>query len=220
MAFGPSNRMLVVKKHRFIQLNTMALDSDVTLPDVRAESDSFLSSAVDGRALGTAQDNSGVTVLMTHLPLFRSDDTSCGSLREPWGHVTYEHPSYRYASHVDVLSKELSERLLTTLKPSVVLSGHTHAWCNFTHSAGTQEYTIPAFTWGQRPDPSYGVLDLEGGDAPTMTLCRLPFEPHVFALYGTALLLIAVRWATWAHGAVTRWRARQLDSIHAAKKTP
>ncbi|KAJ0397073.1 hypothetical protein P43SY_005304 [Pythium insidiosum] len=39
MAFGPSNRMAVIKRHRLVQLNTMALDSDVTLADVRAEAE-------------------------------------------------------------------------------------------------------------------------------------------------------------------------------------
>jgi len=95
-----------------------------------------------------------------------------------------------------VLSRELSAELLAKVQPRLVLSGHTHAWCAYQHpDAAAMEYTVPAFSWGQRPDPSYAVLRLpsDGAAKPEVAACHLPREPLVFAAYAAtiAVLLLA-----------------------------
>lgn len=132
----------------------------------------------------------GKIILLTHLPLFREDDMQCGAQRlQEQGHVTYEHPSFQYREHHHVLSRELSTELLAKLQPDLVLSGHTHAWCAYQHTTGSSEYTIPTFTWGQRPDPSYAVLHLTPSVF-DVTLCALPREPHIFLLYAVAIATV------------------------------
>ncbi|TMW63584.1 hypothetical protein Poli38472_002525 [Pythium oligandrum] len=189
LAFGPANRLMTVKGHKIIHLNTMALDTDVKDPEVRAQAASFLQTL---ETLEPEEDTS--VVLLTHLPLFRNDDLLCGPVRsQEGGHITYEHPSFRYSPFHHVLSRQLSSQLLTTIRPSVVLSGHTHAWCEYDHTeVNAKEFTIPAFSWGQRPDPSYGVLHLSGRHA-TVTTCSLPTETHLFALYGISILLFVAK---------------------------
>ncbi|KAF4323424.1 hypothetical protein BBO99_00003153 [Phytophthora kernoviae] len=159
ITFGAANRIDEIGDHVFVSLNTMALDSDVASQAVKTEARSFLEGVdFDGLRART----SGSVLLLTHLPLFRIDDLQCGEARlQETGHVTYEHPGFKYESHHHVLSQELSSELLDTVRPDLVLSGHTHAWCAYQHpDAAAKEYTIPAFSWGQRPDPGYALFRL------------------------------------------------------------
>ncbi|KAH0452368.1 hypothetical protein IEQ34_019667 [Dendrobium chrysotoxum] len=75
-------------------------------------------------------------VLLTHIPLYRPDDSPCGSYRSSG--VINQRVSYvghdqgiRYQNY---LTKETSDRLLYLIKPSLVLSGHDHDQCTVTHS--------------------------------------------------------------------------------------
>ena len=191
VTFGAANRIEEIQGHTFVSLNTMALDTDVTSEGVKIEARSFLESvnSSDLRAR-----TSGSVVLLTHLPLFRGDDLQCGEERlGESGHVTYENPRYKYEIHHHVLSRELSAELLSKLQPDLVLSGHTHAWCAYHHPGEkTMEYTIPAFSWGQRPDPSYALLQQSRGShvRPEVSACHLPHESFVFATYAAVLIVI------------------------------
>lgn len=187
IAFGPSNYVKNIEGHTFVTLNTMALDSDVASQDVRIEARSFLES-INFSQLRT--NKSSKVILLTHLPLFRVDDLQCGDARlREVGHVTYEAPNFRYKTHHHVLSKELSRELLAKVQPDLVLSGHTHAWCAYNHT-NALEYTIPTFSWGQRPDPSYALLRFSHTHEPIITACDLPHETFVFVVYGVTASII------------------------------
>ncbi|POM76228.1 Metallophosphoesterase 1 [Phytophthora palmivora] len=177
VAFGAANRIEEIEGHTFVSLNTMALDSDVTSKDVQTEARSFL-----------------------------ENDLQCGEERQrEAGHVTYEAPDFKYETHHHVLSRELSAELLDKVQPDLVLSGHTHAWCEYQHSTA-MEYTVPAFSWGQRPDPSYALLRLpQAGTAGQLdvTICHLPKEPLVFAMYAVTIIIIVL-----AHVVRFVWRLR------------
>lgn len=138
----------------------------------------------------------GQVVLLTHVPLYREDDMQCGDeRRREAGHVTYEHPSFRYAEHHHVLSRALSAELLSKIRPDLVLSGRTHAWCERRRpEANATEFTMPAFSWGQRPDPSYALVHLpqDSNKQASATKCALPYEPLVFAAYALALGFVAL----------------------------
>ncbi|EEY57777.1 metallophosphoesterase 1, putative [Phytophthora infestans T30-4] len=191
VTFGAANRIDEIEGHTFVSLNTMALDSDVASHDVEIEARSFLESVnFDDLRARTR----GSVILLTHLPLFRVDDLQCGEerLREA-GHVTYEAPGFKYETHHHVLSRELSAKLLDKIQPDLVLSGHTHAWCEYKHpDSVATEYTVPAFSWGQRPDPSYAVLGLSRANRPEVTACYLPQEPFIFATYAATASIVVL----------------------------
>ncbi|DAZ92433.1 TPA: hypothetical protein N0F65_000217, partial [Lagenidium giganteum] len=93
--------------------------------------------------------------------------------------------------------------------PSIILSGPTHAWCEYQHSGevNAKAFTIPTFSWGQRPDPSYALLTLSG-TASAVALCHLPHEHHVlaiFAIIGVILLTLLV---------TNMWKQRHGPCIH------
>ncbi|KAL4176127.1 hypothetical protein KRP22_001081 [Phytophthora ramorum] len=196
VSFGAANRIDEIDGHMFVSLNTMALDSDVASNEVRTEARSFLESVNFNNLRART---SGSVVLLTHLPLFRVDDLQCGDERlQEAGHVTYEAPGFKYEEHHHVLSRELSVELLEKVQPGLVLSGHTHAWCAYQHpGVEAMEYTVPAFSWGQRPDPSYALLRLpRAGSAeaerPTVTSCRLPRESLIFATYAVTAITVVL----------------------------
>ena len=131
-------------------------------------------------------------ILLTHFPLYRVNDLDCGDFRRnERGHVTYLHPSWPYQVHHQVLSKNLSTYLLETIRPSLVLSGHTHAYCALHHPVRSEnasnmsisEHTIPTFAWSQRPDPSYAVLQLNSSALSRIQLCYLPDERVIGTMY-------------------------------------
>ncbi|ETW09370.1 hypothetical protein, variant, partial [Aphanomyces invadans] len=156
-AFGPSNRIVNVNNVLFLQLNTMAMESDVIDHKVYHDAMAFLDS-VEAKRRSTGYPP---LVLLTHLPLYRPDDLECGAERAAEaGHITYEAPDFKYTERHHVLSKALSQRLLESIRPRLVLSGHSHAGCAYQHRVQYQpqlvdEVTVPTFSWGMRPDPSY-----------------------------------------------------------------
>ena len=63
----------------------------------------------------------------------------------------------------EVVSKEMSSKLLSLIKPRLVLSGHTHHGCYIVHEDGTPEMTIPSFSWRNINNPSFVLVsDLHG----------------------------------------------------------
>ncbi|EAU91483.1 CDC1 [Coprinopsis cinerea okayama7 len=68
------------------------------------------------------------TILLSHIPLYRPDGNGCGRLRErgrirPGGGLGYQ----------NTLGKDGSEKLLTTLFPTLILSGDDHDYCYYRH---------------------------------------------------------------------------------------
>jgi predicted phosphodiesterase len=147
--FGPSNALRRVGRYEFVSVNAQELGRQGSPTDRFV--DAFRAS------------NGSHRVLLSHMPLFRKDDSGCGQkrLREAKG-VTYLGPMERNVENVDVLSALQTDRLLRQIKPAVVLSGHTHAQCqrmlaspagsdgNDNNVAGRQgilDLTVPAFSW-------------------------------------------------------------------------
>ncbi|KAF0720624.1 Aste57867_181 [Aphanomyces stellatus] len=156
-AFSASNHLVNINNVLYLQLNTMAMDDNVEDVHLHHESLLFLQNIETERKL---MGYYPPMVLLTHVPLYRPDDTACGPLRaNEDGHVTYEAPTFKYTQRDHVLSEELSSRLLNALRPDYVFSAHTHAVCEYSHSVPFQtkpipEYTVPTFSWGMRPNPS------------------------------------------------------------------
>jgi predicted phosphodiesterase len=185
ITFGPANRFAEVQGYRFVQLNTMALDHDVQEINVQQKARAFLDE-IAPRLKG------GVHFLISHFPLYRPNDLDCGERRQrEEGHVTYEHPSFSYETHHHVLSEKLSIEILSKFKPQVIFSGHTHAWCDYSHKhpTGAREYTVPTFSWGMRPDPGFVLASVKNRDV-QVTLCNLPREDQVFMTYAATLLYL------------------------------
>lgn len=110
------------------------------------------------------------TILLTHVPLYRTDGTPCGPLREhhpptppPPGQTQIVEPDPRNAifssgfgnQYKNVLSPEISRWIVESLDGKVdhVFSGDDHDYCEVVHRAypssgsGIREITVKSISW-------------------------------------------------------------------------
>lgn len=128
-------------------------------------------------------------ILLLHVPLYRENDADCGPTRvRESAHVTYVGPFDNLEAGKDVLSKSTTEYLLSTVKPLLVLSGHTHAQCARRVDKETFEVTLPTFSWRMRPDPGFAIIVVED-EKLKVSICKIPHEYRTITGYILAGLL-------------------------------
>ena len=94
--------------------------------------------------------------LLQHFPLYRRNEKRCTGVDAP----PDEERRSTNREKWEVVSKEMSQKLLSLLRPRLVLSGHTHHGCYLVHDDGTPEMTIPSFSWRNRNNPSFVLVSL------------------------------------------------------------
>jgi ethanolamine phosphate phosphodiesterase len=85
-------------------------------------------------------------ILLTHIPLFRPEGTSCGPLRESKTGI-HLGKGYQYQN---VLTPELSKKVVDIIRPLAVFSGDDHDYCFVQHNYGGMkipEHTVRSFSW-------------------------------------------------------------------------
>jgi len=85
-------------------------------------------------------------ILLTHIPLYRPEGTPCGPLRESKNSIRVG-KGYQYQN---VLTPELSKRVVDIVRPLAVFSGDDHDYCYVQHNyAGMKipEHTVKSFSW-------------------------------------------------------------------------
>ncbi|KAG1051443.1 hypothetical protein G6F46_001094 [Rhizopus delemar] len=87
------------------------------------------------------------TILFTHVPLYREPNLSCGPLRQQ-SHSQSIKDEYGY-QYQNMLSKELSEHILNTVKPILIFSADDHDYCEIIHNNFIKEITVPTFSMAQ-----------------------------------------------------------------------
>lgn len=89
-------------------------------------------------------------ILLTHIPLYRRDGTSCGPLRESKNPIHVGH-GYQYQN---VLTPALSQEIVEIVRPMGVFSGDDHDYCYVEHNFGGMkipEHTVKSFSWAMVP---------------------------------------------------------------------
>ncbi|CAF3512560.1 unnamed protein product [Rotaria socialis] len=130
-------------------------------------------------------------VLLSHFPLYRLSEANCSKSSSTSLKSTIEYPMYR--ERYDVLSQEATKYLLTTIKPRLVFTAHTHRYCYIEHSYNDektiQEWTVPSFSWTNRDDPSFMLLSITTNNQ-RVSHCYLPRETTIFWSYAIGGFLI------------------------------
>ncbi len=125
------------------------------------------------------------TLLMSHIPLYRGYDVSCGQLRgsKPdirWVGITYFFCVYctihfcsyfklqgSGVSYQNLLISRETSSLLSSVQPLHVFSGDDHAPCQIQHVSGGKaipEDTVPTFSWLMgETSPGYLLATLDAG---------------------------------------------------------
>jgi hypothetical protein len=67
-----------------------------------------------------------------------------------------------FRTDLDCLSESSSQMLLSSLKPRLIISGHTHHGCLYHHkgadSSSIPEVSVPSYSWRNRDNPSFFLV--------------------------------------------------------------
>ncbi|KAG9441710.1 hypothetical protein H6P81_017564 [Aristolochia fimbriata] len=210
--FGSRNYRFSVGRVDFIVVDAQTLDGPLE-GNLTSTSWDFIKNV----SMDVSQN---MRILLTHIPLFRPDNTACGPYRA--SPIINQRISWDRAGqgimYQNYLSEETSKRLVDSIKPILVLSGHDHDQCTITHKMpfGTvTEHTVGTLSWQQgNLYPSFMLLSMSAlkssnesftaEEAVLVQLCFLPWQTHIYIwylfLFVTSILLLLF-WPTNGLGA-------------------
>lgn len=120
--FGQSNDCYVLGNHTILQLDTISYSHED--PDVHSEAREYVDSVKD------TLDPNLPRILLTHVPLFRDPNVeTCGPGRES----PKPFPLMRGVQYQTVIDYWVTEKLISTFKPSIIFSGDDHDYCDMNH---------------------------------------------------------------------------------------
>lgn len=179
--FGPLSQRLTICDTEFVTIDSVGLTLDgVERKAARSADDQVRTVSQGDLPLPASKGNK--VVMFSHIPLFRSDTETCGSLRQN------SRPIYNAAgtSYQNMLPKGITKKVLSDLMPLVVFSGDDHDNCLFHHKLTSQqdgkhksgsleslivddepiaetvpEYTVGTLSWLQGVwQPSYALVTI------------------------------------------------------------
>ncbi|XP_004930159.1 metallophosphoesterase 1 isoform X1 [Bombyx mori] len=195
-----SVEFVTLKDIHFVLLNSMAMEGDSCQLCSEARNDI---QHISGR-LKCSEDpkycfgnkfkslNYSRPILLQHFPLYRKSDSMCTEPDSP----PLPERDKPFRLKIDALSKEASEFLVSKIKPRAVFGGHTHHGCLLHHKYENlgqlefKEYSIPSFSWRNRPDPKYMLVTLTPNDY-NVQKCGLPQEATIVITAISMLLILA-----------------------------
>ena len=146
-------------------------------------------SAAGGRSGGNEAAEFGRPILLQHFPLHRQSDAQCTG--EDAAHPAERDSPFR--PKFDCLSEEATEKLLDTVRPRAVLSGHTHHGCLVRHRGAVPEWSVSSFSWRNRNNPTFLLARITSRDF-EVEKCFMPEEVTVIFLYEVAAVAAVVVW--------------------------
>lgn len=207
--FGKRNYRFTVGKVEFIVVDAQTLDGYPEGNLAAATWDFVKNVSIDFQLLPR--------VLLTHIPLYRRDETPCGPHRSSpiinqrivrTGHsqeILYQ----------NYITEESSNRLLNLIKPVLVLSGHDHDQCTVSHESNHEhikEHTVGTISWQQgNLYPSFRLLSASNSallnmsnleEAVLTRLCFLPMQTHIYIGYLLLFIVTLVTLLFWPTGGV------------------
>ncbi|XP_059645690.1 uncharacterized protein C630.12 [Cornus florida] len=200
--FHARNYKFKVGKVDFIAIDAQTLDGP---------SQDSLTSATWNFVKNVSKDiNSTPRVLLTHIPLFRPDDTFCGPNR----YSPIVNQRVRAVRDQILFQNYISEGktndLLDLIRPVLVLSGHDHDQCTVTHMSKygpVREHTVGTISWQQgNLYPSFMLLSASNHSFPNASsledaisthLCFLPVQTFIYIWYLFLFLLTLLVLLLW-----------------------
>jgi ethanolamine phosphate phosphodiesterase len=136
--FGEPSSEFQAGDFSIILLDTVSLSAD-QVPPIADPPRRFLKSI-------HSSEPAEPRILLTHIPLYRRDGTSCGPLRESKNPI-HVGQGYQYQN---VLTPTLSQEIVDIVRPMAVFSGDDHDYCYVEHNFGGMkipEHTLKSFSW-------------------------------------------------------------------------
>ncbi|XP_065868107.1 uncharacterized protein C630.12 [Euphorbia lathyris] len=202
--FGSRNFRFTVGKVEFIAVDSQTLD-DRQRGNLSSDTWEFVTNVSKDVQLVPR-------VLLTHIPLYRRDNTSCGSHRgsEIINQRISRSVGTQEISYQNYVTEESSSKLLELINPALILSGHDHDQCTVRHvskSGKIIEHTVGTVSWQQgNLYPSFMLLSVSNStnvnmsapeDALLSQLCFLPMQLHIYMWYLSLYILTIVTLHLW-----------------------
>ncbi|XP_047156717.1 uncharacterized protein C630.12 [Vigna umbellata] len=213
-AFGTRNYRFTVGKVDFVAIDTQTVDGHPQ-NHLTSQTWGFVKNISAGNVVHPR-------VLLTHIPLYRLDDTYCGPYRS--SPVINQRINYAVndntneISYQNYVSEKSSEYLLDTIKPKLILSGHDHDQCTITHqskSGPVEEHTLGTISWQQgNLYPSFMLLSVDNSTLPNASiprdallthLCFLPVQLHIYIWYIVLFVLTLLATLFWPTSGTSFW---------------
>ncbi|KAI8911624.1 Metallo-dependent phosphatase-like protein [Gorgonomyces haynaldii] len=190
--FGQANSLVHIADHNIVLVDTMSYSAEERQTDASEKAQHFVGHIKLHEKLDPER-----TILISHVPLFRPENSPCGPRRK--SPPIANRAGYQYQNLIQAWQ---TYEIMTAIKPTLVISGDDHDDCVYVHTNGplkTVEHTISTFSWLQgNPYPAYGVLSLKpkdgaplSQDAPNYQLdvCSLPSQLNIYPWYVVMFLL-------------------------------
>lgn len=187
LAFNTSDVDLIQLQNgvHFIAINSITLEGDNCHLCASAEH------KIKQIATRLRSKNVNPVVLM-HFPLYRESEQICSELDS----APEEEKRVRYREKIDCLSRESTSFVINTLRPKLVLSGHSHHSCVVNHTSEgwgpTSEWTVASFSWRNKKNPSFLLVSMSVEEY-AIHKCFLPNENHVYLIYSITIFSIFIK---------------------------
>ncbi|XP_028796326.1 uncharacterized protein C630.12 [Neltuma alba] len=210
--FGARNYRFAIGKVDFIAVDSQTVDGHPEKHLVSKTWEFVKNVSVD--------DEAHQRVLLTHIPLYRPDDTYCGPHRN--SPIINQRVS-RTSSVNDIwyqnyVSEDSSKSLMDMIKPKLILSGHDHDQCTVTHQpkfGPIKEHTLGTISWQQgNLYPSFMLLSVSNSTLPNSStpedallahLCFLPMQTHIYIGYAVLFILTLLAALLWPTSSTSFW---------------
>ncbi|KAH9998519.1 Metallo-dependent phosphatase-like protein [Russula compacta] len=194
LTFGPLVQHVMLGGHSLFMVDAPALvDEDWRRANAgESRTDGLPQDLELLRHVRAAQASNAPLILFTHIPLYRSPESSCGPLREN-GSI----PAERGEGYQTLLSPETSQLLLNELHPTLIFSGDDHDYCEYTHTSHERritEVTVKSLSiaMGIRR-PGFELLSLSNeAHASAHRPCWLPDQVRVYCWVYAPLLFATI----------------------------
>ncbi|CAH9076975.1 unnamed protein product [Cuscuta europaea] len=202
--FGMRNYHFRLGKINFISVDAQTLDGQPQGKETAATLD-FVKDV-------STNVSSSPTVLLTHIPLYRPDGTSCGPYRSsPIINQRINRADLdKEILYQNYITEEQTNFLLELIKPALILSGHDHDQCTVMHSTkhgDVKEHTLGTISWQQgNLFPSFMLLSVSNltlpdgsppANAVSTTLCFLPLQTYIYIWYLVLLIMTVLSIFFW-----------------------
>ncbi|KAI0633365.1 Metallo-dependent phosphatase-like protein [Trametes polyzona] len=213
-SFGPLNQRIALGNHTVLLIDAPSLVDEERERTASGASYAEWSASHPDRTIAFVQSfardvdpaQTDRPILFTHVPLSRPEGTSCGPLRER-GTIRQG----RGLGYQNLLTPQVSQFLLHSIRPSIIFSGDDHDYCEYVHTlpsadtkrpsapASIPEITVKSFSMamGVRR-PGYQLLSLvppsPSPDAQTIAHrpCLLPDQLGIYLSVYVPLIILSL----------------------------
>lgn len=181
--FGNPNSVYTINNVDFVSIDSLSYSSDIE--EIFKDSVNFINSL---------PTKSNPRILLSHIPLYRSNDVSCGSLRENPNSFKPYLRGYQYQTTLD---PRRTEELLSKVQPDVIFSGDDHDYCEVDHP--TKEYTVKSISMAMGIKfPAVQLLSIKQGDSfnweTSICYTQTPYLNVVAYMFMTVISFFLILW--------------------------